>query len=52
MEDTNALQRLVAAATRLPAPLRRRVVTAGFTHRVRFAGTGRRADNRAVLQLR
>lgn len=40
MSKSNALQRLVAAAARLPAPLRRRAVTLGFTSRVRFAGTG------------
>ena len=36
----NALQKLVAAAARLPAPLRSRAITAAFTYRVRFAGTG------------
>ena len=40
MSKTNALQRLTAAAARLPAPLRRRAVTAAFTWQVRFAGTG------------
>jgi uncharacterized protein (TIGR00369 family) len=40
MTKPNALHRLTAAAARLPAPLRRRAVTAAFTWRVRFAGTG------------
>lgn len=40
MNKPNALQRLVAAAARLPAPLRKRAVTLGFTSQVRFAGTG------------
>jgi len=40
MSKPNALQRLVAAAARLPAPLRKRAVTLAFTARVRFAGTG------------
>ncbi|MBV8062182.1 MAG: DUF4442 domain-containing protein [Nevskia sp.] len=40
MRKPNALQRLVAAAARLPAPLRKRAVTVGFTSQVRFAGTG------------
>ena len=39
-KSANALQKLVAAAARLPAPLRSRAITAGFTYRVRFAGTG------------
>jgi len=40
MSKPNALQRLVAAAGKLPAPLRKRAVTLGFTSQVRFAGTG------------
>ena len=40
MTKPNALQRLVAAADKLPAPLRKRAVTLGFTSQVRFAGTG------------
>ncbi|MDR3416014.1 MAG: DUF4442 domain-containing protein [Nevskia sp.] len=40
MKPANALQRLVNSAASLPTPLRRRVVTAAFTYRVRFAGTG------------
>ncbi len=39
-KPANALQSLAAAAARLPAPLRGRLVTAAFTWRVRFAGTG------------
>jgi acyl-coenzyme A thioesterase PaaI-like protein len=39
-KPANALQQLVATAAHLPAPLRRRFVTAAFTWRVRFAGTG------------
>jgi acyl-coenzyme A thioesterase PaaI-like protein len=39
-KPANALQRLVATAARLPTPLRGRFVTAAFTYRVRFAGTG------------
>ncbi len=39
-KPANALQRLVATAARLPAPLRGRFITAAFTYRVRFAGTG------------
>ena len=39
-KPANSLQRLVAAAARLPSPLRRRAVTLGFTSQVRFAGTG------------
>ncbi len=40
MSKPNALQRLVAAAAKLPSPLRRRAITLGFTSQVRFAGTG------------
>ncbi len=40
MSKPNALQRLVAAVDRLPAPIRKRAVTLAFTTRVRFAGTG------------
>jgi uncharacterized protein (TIGR00369 family) len=40
MSKPNPLQRLVAAAGKLPGPLRRRAVTLGFTSQVRFAGTG------------
>jgi len=39
-KPVNTLQRLVASAARLPAPLRARFITAAFTFRVRFAGTG------------
>ena len=39
-KPVNALQRLVATAARLPAPLRNRAITAAFTWQVRFAGTG------------
>lgn len=39
-KPANSLQRLVAAAARLPSPLRTRAVTLGFTSQVRFAGTG------------
>jgi acyl-coenzyme A thioesterase PaaI-like protein len=39
-QPASPLHRLVAAAARLPSPLRQRAVTLGFTSQVRFAGTG------------
>ena len=57
MSKPNALSRALAAAQKLPAPLRRGAMTRLFTFKVKFAGTGgvhieEAGDGRAVLTMR
>ena len=57
MTQPNALSRALAAAQKLPTPLRRAAMTTMFTFKVKFAGTGgvkieEAGDGRAVLTMK
>ncbi len=57
MSQPNALSRALAAAQKLPAPLRRAAMTKMFTFKVKFVGTGgvrieEAGGGRAVLTLK
>ena len=57
MNNPNQLSRVVAKTDKLPKALRRAAITAAFTYRVKFAGTGgirfeELGEGRAVLNIR